>query len=111
MPFPRNNILYAHESNPFEAYRQIYSAMDRYRTSLSILGGVRFVVTPLSSKLMTIGVSLACFELRPASAHEKHTIAIPYAEPTRYSANVADLRASKPELAALLLTGTAYTPG
>lgn len=109
MQTPKNNVLYASEANPFESYRQVYETMERYRKSLSMLGGVRFVITPLSSKLMTIGVSLACFELRPQTAQASHSIAIPYAEPTRYSAKVADLRQSRPELAALLLTGVGYS--
>jgi hypothetical protein len=108
MQTPKNNVLYAREANPFESYRQVYGAMERYRASLSLLGGVRFVITPFASKLMTIGVSLACFEMRPSSSDAAHSVAIPYAEPTRYSATVADLRNSKPELAALLLTGVAY---
>ena len=109
MQTPKNNVLYASEANPFESYRQIHGAIDRYRKSLSMLGGVRFIVTPLSSKLMTIGVSLACFELRPRGAQASHSIAIPYAEPSRYSADVRDLRQSRPELAALVLTGLAYS--
>jgi hypothetical protein len=36
---PTGNILYAHESNPFEAYRQLFLAMQRYRDSLNIMGG------------------------------------------------------------------------
>lgn len=35
-------------------------------------------------------------------------IAIPYAEPTRYVVSVEDLRSSKPEISALVLTGDAY---
>ncbi len=108
MQTPKNNVLYASEANPFESYRQVYGALERYRRSLSMLGGVRFVITPLSSKLMTVGISLACFELRSQSAQDSHSIAIPYAEPTRYSAQVTELRESRPELAALLLTGIAY---
>lgn len=108
MGAPTSNVMYAHESHPFEAYRQLYNAMERYRKSFVLLGGCRLVVTPLSSKLMTLGVGLACFNMRPTSDEEKHLLAIPYAEPRRYRVEGAQLHASKPEIAVLLLTGLGY---
>jgi hypothetical protein len=107
---PTANILYAHESNPFEAYRQLLGAMDRYRASMTIIGGCRLVVTPLGSKLITLGAGLACFEARPSDPEANYGVAIPHAEPTRYIASVNTLRRSKPEISALLLTGDAYAP-
>jgi hypothetical protein len=106
---PTTNILYAHESNPFEAYRQLLSAMERYKSSMSVMGGCRLVVTPLGSKLITLGAGLACFEMKPADLNANYGVAIPYAEPTRYIASVEALRRSKPEIAAMLLTGEAYS--
>ena len=44
---PTSNILYANESHPFEAYRQLLGAMWRYQSSMTILGGCRLVMTPL----------------------------------------------------------------
>jgi len=110
MQTPPTNILYAHESHPFEAYRQLLGAMDRYRKSLDIIGGCRLVVTPLGSKLITIGAGLACFEMRPApaDAERNYGVAIPYAEPRRYEVSLEDLHSSKPEICAMLLTGSAY---
>jgi hypothetical protein len=105
---PTSNILYAHEAHPFEAYRQLLGAMGRYRDSMSIIGGCRLVVTPLGSKLITLGAGLACFEMRPSGMKENYVIAIPYAHPTRYVASAAKLRESKPEICALVLTGEAY---
>jgi hypothetical protein len=105
---PTANILLAHEGHPFEAYRQLFGAMIRYRSSMSIMGGCRLVVTPLASKLITIGAGLACFEMQPTDVAAQHRVAIPYAEPTRYVASVQDLQLSKPEIAALILTGHAY---
>lgn len=105
---PFANIFYVHEAHPFEAYRQLFSAMERYRESMRIMGGCRLVVTPLASKLITIGAGLACFEMRPSGMDADYGVAIPYAEPTRYIASVEDLRASKPDVSALLLTGEAY---
>jgi hypothetical protein len=105
---PTGNILYAHESHPFEAYRQLLGAMERYRESMSIIGGCRLVVTPLGSKLITIGAGLACFEMRPSTMGEQFVVAIPYAHPTRYVASTTSLRDSKPDICALVLTGEAY---
>jgi hypothetical protein len=106
---PTTNILYAHEAQPFEAYRQLLQAMKRYRNSMMALGGCRLVVTPLASKLITIGAALACFEMKPVGMDQGYGVAIPYAEPKRYIASPTDLRASTPEIAALVLTGDSYT--
>jgi hypothetical protein len=108
---PTANILLAHESQPFEAYRQLLSAMTRYRESMRIMGGCRLVVTPLASKLITLGAGLACFEMRPPDMSADYGIAIPYAEPTRYVAPIEALRESRPEISALILTGDAYEEG
>lgn len=105
---PTSNILYAHESQPFEAYRQLLRAMQRYQSSMSILGGCRLVMSPLGSKLITLGAGLACFEMRTADLTAKFGVAIPHAEPRRYLASVELLRQSKPEISVLLLTGDAY---
>jgi hypothetical protein len=105
---PIGNILYAHESNPFEAYRQLLGAMERYRDSMKILGGCRLVVTPLGSKLITLGAGLACFEMRPTDAEQNYGVAIPYAGPTRYVAASSAFQEATPEIASLLLTGSAY---
>jgi hypothetical protein len=105
---PLSNILYANEAHPFEMYRQLLGAMQRYRNTLSIHGGCRLVVTPLASKLMTIGSALACFEMKLKSADRLSSVAIPYAEPRRYVANIESLLASQPDVSSLLLTGDAY---
>jgi hypothetical protein len=46
--------------------------------------------------------------MRTADLDAKYGVAIPYAEPKRYVATVNDLVSSRPEIAALLLTGEAY---
>lgn len=107
---PTNNIIYAHEANPFEAYRQLLGAMDRYRNSLSVLGGSRLLVTPLASKLMTIATGLACFEMKARQSSGNYTVGIPYAAPTSYTVSAADLKMSQPVVCSLLLTGDAYKP-
>lgn len=104
---PISNILYVHESQPFEAYRQLLGAMRRYQESMAILGGCRLVVTPFGSKLITLGAGLACFEMRPQDLSE-YGVAIPHAEPTRYVVDAQAIRTSRPEICSLLLTGDAY---
>ncbi|NMF88185.1 hypothetical protein [Aromatoleum petrolei] len=106
---PTSNILYAHELQPFEAYRQLLGAMLRYQHSMTILGGCRLVMTPLGSKLITLGAGLACFEMRPSDLNAKYGVAIPHAEPRRYLASVELLQQSKPDVSLLLLTGEAYS--
>jgi hypothetical protein len=72
------------------------------------MGGCRLVVTPLASKLITVGTGLACFDMQPSDKTAQYRVAIPYAEPTRYLASVGDLQKSKPEISVLILTGDAY---
>ncbi|MCC8432556.1 hypothetical protein LJ725_26600 [Reyranella aquatilis] len=107
---PRSNILYAHEAQPFEAYRQLLNAMIRYKESLGVLGGCRLLVTPLASKLITLGAGLACFEMQAKADQNSCGVAMPYVEPTRYSTSMERVRAAKPLVSALLLTGHAYDP-
>jgi hypothetical protein len=64
-------------------------------------------VTPLSSKLVTLGAGLACFEMRLGKT-DNYGVAIPYAEPMRYVAPKEVLAKTDPEIAVLLLTGSAY---
>jgi hypothetical protein len=104
---PPSNVLYAHESNPFEAYRQLHGAMSRFKESLKLLGGGRVAVTPLASKLITLGTALACFEMQ-GDIRDGFGVAIPYAAPRRYQVDVAEITQSKPQIAVMLLTGDAY---
>ncbi|AUG10208.1 hypothetical protein [Pseudomonas sp. S09G 359] len=105
---PTTNIFYVHESNPFEAYRQLLTAMNRYKDSMRILGGCKLVVSPLGSKLMTLGAGLACFEMKPSDLNAKYGVALPHSEPKRYVASIEELRRSTPTLYSLLLTGESY---
>ena len=83
---PRN-ILNACEFNPFEAYKQLYLAIDRYRDALRGLGGCKAYVSPLSSKLLSVGALLACYDhrgrRRGAGEAELH-VGIPYVESVSY---------------------------
>lgn len=79
---PRN-ILYGSEFNPFEAYKQLYLAIDRYRDSMNELGGCKAFVSPLSSKLLSVGAVLACYDHRGKGA-SRLKIGIPYVEAATY---------------------------
>jgi hypothetical protein len=46
--------------------------------------------------------------MRPSDLEGRYGVAIPYAGPTRYVAATDAFTLANPELAALLLTGTAY---
>jgi hypothetical protein len=59
-----SNILLCSETNPFDIYRKIVSLHDYYTDKLSALGGVATVVSPLSSKLLSLGALLAAIERR-----------------------------------------------
>ncbi|MCR5870897.1 hypothetical protein LRS12_09345 [Sphingomonas sp. J344] len=79
------NILLASEYNPFEAYKQIYTAMDQYKRALSTMGGCKLFVSPLSSKLLSIGVLLACYDHRYGSgSNDDFDVGIPYVETAVY---------------------------
>jgi hypothetical protein len=79
------NILLACEYNPFEAYKQIFVAMDRYRRALKTLGGCKAFVSPLSSKLLSIGVLLACYDHRFGYVPgQRLDVGIPYVETAVY---------------------------
>ncbi|MER8955941.1 hypothetical protein NKH98_25120 [Mesorhizobium sp. M0833] len=82
---PRN-ILLACEYNPFEAYKQVFEAMDRYRRALNTLGGCKAFVSPLSSKLLSIAVLLACYDhLFGEVPGKRLKVGIPYVETATYA--------------------------
>lgn len=57
------NIMYVPEQNPFEMYRILVSTIRNYNKSLGVLNGCNSAVTVFSSKLLTIGVLLAAYEV------------------------------------------------
>lgn len=79
---PRN-IVYASEFNPFEAYRQIFGTLDRYRVALGELGSCRAVISPLSSKLLSVGALLAAYDLSKQRSGQFH-IGMHYVEAGSY---------------------------
>lgn len=78
------NILLACEYNPFEAYKQIFLAMNRYSRALGELGGCKAFVSPLSSKLLSIGALLACYDHQTQRSPGLF-VGIPYVETAAYS--------------------------
>jgi hypothetical protein len=60
---PRN-IIYACEHNPFDLYRQLHTSIVHYHHALHTLGGCKAIVSALSSKLLSVGALLACYELK-----------------------------------------------
>jgi hypothetical protein len=79
---PRN-ILYASEYNPFEAYREVFMTIDRYRDALVELGDCRVFVSPLSSKLLSVSALLACYDHKRQKGG-KFDVGIPYVEVASY---------------------------
>ena len=86
-----SNILLASEYNPFEAYKQIFLAMDRYRRALNSLGGCKAFVSPVSSKLLSIGALLACYDHRAGAVPgQRLDVGIPYVETADYGDPIQD---------------------
>jgi hypothetical protein len=68
----KNNILLCHESTPFDVYRKVLQIDDYYRdrvASLPELGEVATVVSPPSSKMLSLGTLLAAIERRLRVCH------------------------------------------
>ena len=101
---PRN-ILHACEYNPFEAYKQLFLAMDRYRVALSEFGGCKAFVSPLSSKLLSIGALLACYDhKRGKVGPTRLEVGMPYIETAVYHDPEIDPN-SKVELYSMWIRG------
>ena len=58
---PRN-IIYADECNPVQVYREIMKTIDHYHEVMGIIGGCKVAISPVSSKLLSIGALLAAYE-------------------------------------------------
>jgi hypothetical protein len=104
---PRN-ILYASEYNAFEAYREMFMAIDRYRDALVELGDCRIFVSPLSSKLLSVSALLACYDHKRQKSG-KFDVGIPYVEVASYGPSNANMAAER-TLTSMWLTGEWETP-
>lgn len=98
------NFLYADEQNPFEAYRQIRDSMRRYNRSLQPLGGCTTCVSAFSSKLLSLGALLACYEAK----QQDELVGILHVEAGGHTIE-ADT-APSPRLFHLWIAGECYRP-
>lgn len=74
-------FIYASEQNPFEVYRQLRRALQRYEEVFGLLGGCRVAISPLSSKLMSLGALLVAYELKERG----HGVGIAHIESQGYA--------------------------
>jgi hypothetical protein len=109
---PRD-IIYATEWNPFQLYRSLLATMARYEESLHLFGGARFIISPLSSKSLSIGCLLGTFEKRMRGDKSRVRVGMAHIETRRYEA--AKLEPNAPFLdpasivpTSLWLTGDCY---
>ncbi|HEV2296470.1 MAG TPA: hypothetical protein VGR35_21680 [Tepidisphaeraceae bacterium] len=62
---PRS-IIYASETNPFDVYRQVRRTVLHYHTVLNLIGGCRVALSAMCSKVMSLGILLVAYELKPS---------------------------------------------
>ena len=60
----KKNILYVSETNPLLICRNLYEATKNYKHALEPLGKCKFVFSAITSKLMTIGMFMAAYDLK-----------------------------------------------
>jgi hypothetical protein len=101
------DILRATEFNPFQLYRSLMQTMARYEDSLKLFGGARFVLSPLSSKGLSIGCLLAAFEKRAMGNRASVRVGLAHVESRRYEAASLGTEA-KFQLISAWLTGECY---
>lgn len=101
---PRN-IIYAAESNPFEVYRQLMRSILHYDRVLKPLGGCKIALSAMSSKLASIGVLLAAYEL--GRREPKVTVGVAHVESQGYRVEPTDTDPST-TLFTMWLAGECY---
>ncbi len=60
----KRSIIYASETNPLLIRQNLYETSLNYATALSPLGTCKFVFSAITSKIMTVGMFLAAFDLK-----------------------------------------------
>ncbi len=98
------NIIYACEANPFEAYRQILQTIVHYNDVLEALQGCKVVISAVSSKLLSIGALLAAYEAKAAN----YRVGISNIEAYGYSIDIGQATIRKEMLNNLWLAGECY---
>lgn len=102
---PRN-IIYAAENNPFEVYRQLMRSIMHYDRALKPLGGCKVALSAMSSKLASIGVLLAAYEL--GRREPKVTVGVAHVESQGYRVEQSVVPAAAPTLFTMWLSGECY---
>lgn len=104
---PPQNVIYADESNPFQVYRKVRSAVEKYDTALQPLGGAASVISVLSSKLMALGGFLAAYELE---RREDIHVGVAHVESQGYSVvgEIEELPSDQGRLFDAWIAGVAY---
>jgi hypothetical protein len=74
------NIIYGSERNPFDVYRLLCRTARHYNETLAPLGGCKIVLSAVSSKLLSVAVLLAAYELRS----RKLRVGLAHVEPRGY---------------------------
>jgi hypothetical protein len=105
---PRD-IIHATEWNPFHVYRSLLATMERYEETLQFFGGARFVISPLSSKSLSIGCLLAAFEKRLRGKRSTVRVGMAHVETRRYEAERLNATAPAQPIS-LWLSGDCYAP-
>ena len=101
---PRN-IIYASESNPFEVYRQLMRSILHYHRALNPLGGCKVALSAMSSKLASIGVLLAAYEL--GRRYPKVTVGVAHVDSQGYRVELPSMAPSM-SLFTMWLSGECY---
>ncbi len=103
---PRN-IIYAAESNPFEVYRQLMRSILHYQQALNPLGGCKVALSAMSSKVASIGVLLAAYEL--SRRNPKIAVGVAHVESQGYRINQNSTgKIPVPTLFTMWLSGECY---
>jgi hypothetical protein len=104
----KQNIIYAHEQNPFSIYKQIIKSYDYYSQSLESLGGCKIALSALSSKLLSLGTLLASYDL---SERQKKPVGVVNIESHGYEIpdkNLYNTLSNNNELYTLWIIGEPY---
>jgi hypothetical protein len=102
-----NNFILASDGNPFDLYRSLVEAACKIEEVLEPLEGCIIVISPLSSKFLTMGALLAALDLK---WNDKY-ISVVYVNPVRYflrDEEILQFNPSKEDLSSIWLWGEPY---
>ena len=93
------DFIYADEQNPFDVYRALVNLAGSVRSSFDSIGTSQIVISCHSSKLLSLGVLLAAFEMNLGVIH---------VQPTNYLLSPIVPQVSDGELYEIWLAGEPY---